>query len=70
MNVYVPYLDCICPVLNIAYVILRYFLIQKNHQGDTLMEEVAKHLDLLERDYFGLAYIDEGIMVGSVYVFV
>ena len=37
---------------------------QKHHQGETLLDEVAKHLDLLEKDYFGLAYTDEGMMVG------
>ena len=36
---------------------------QKNRQGDALMDEVANHLDLLEKDYFGLAYFDEGMMV-------
>jgi tyrosine-protein phosphatase non-receptor type 4 len=35
---------------------------QKHHQGETLLDEVAKHLDLLEKDYFGLAYTDEGMM--------
>jgi hypothetical protein len=33
----------------------------KNHQGEILLGEVAKHLDLLEKD-FGLAYTDEGMM--------
>ena len=31
--------------------------------GDTLMDEVSTHLNLLERDYFGLSYVDEGMMV-------
>lgn len=30
------------------------------------MERVLTHLDILERDYFGLAYRDDGIMVGLV----
>ena len=27
------------------------------------MDEVSTHLNLLERDYFGLSYVDEGMMV-------
>jgi hypothetical protein len=44
------------------------FLSQKNHQGEALLDEVAKYLDLLEKDYFGLAYIDEGMVVRTVSV--
>jgi hypothetical protein len=36
--------------------------VDKNHQGEALLDEVAKYLDLLEKDYFGLAYIDEGMV--------
>ena len=49
----------------VIYVLLHVSLsFQKHHQGETLLDEVAKHLDLLEKDYFGLAYTDEGMMVG------
>ncbi len=30
------------------------------------MEEVLHHLDILERDYFGLAYQDDGVTVSRV----
>jgi hypothetical protein len=44
------------------------FVSQKNHQGEILLGEVAKHLDLLEKDYFGLAYTDEGMMVSGIII--
>ncbi len=37
--------------------------IQKQSHGDVLLDEVFKHLDLAERDYFGVAYKDSDVMV-------
>ena len=32
---------------------------QKNAMGKELFEKVCQHLDLIEKDYFGLQYVDE-----------
>ena len=32
---------------------------QKNALGKELLEKVCQHLDLIEKDYFGLQYVDE-----------
>ena len=32
---------------------------QKNALGRELLEKVCQHLDLIEKDYFGLQYVDE-----------
>lgn len=34
--------------------------IDKHSHGNVLLEEVFNHLDILEKDYFGVAYLDEG----------
>lgn len=34
------------------------FQIERNAKGQTLLDNVFQHLDLIERDYFGLQYID------------
>lgn len=38
-------------------VIFSYF--QKNAEGKELLDKVCQHLDLQERDYFGIQYVDE-----------
>ncbi len=35
-----------------------HFLFQKKSTGQQLMEQVNYHLDLIEKDYFGLQYTD------------
>ena len=40
---------------------------QKHSLGSTLLDEVYRHVDLLERDYFGLAYSDSGLMVTTLF---
>ena len=37
--------------------------LQKHSRGDVLLDEVFKHLDILERDYFGVGYVDSDVMV-------
>ena len=34
---------------------------QRNAEGRELFEKVCQHLDLIEKDYFGLQYTDERI---------
>ena len=34
------------------------FFLQKKATGQQLMEQVYYHLDLIEKDYFGLQYMD------------
>ncbi|XP_064402254.1 tyrosine-protein phosphatase non-receptor type 4-like [Halichondria panicea] len=36
--------------------------VDKQSHGDVLLDEVFKHLDLAERDYFGVAYKDSDVM--------
>lgn len=33
-------------------------LLQANHKGKYLLEQVCKQLNLIEHDYFGLRYVD------------
>lgn len=36
------------------------FFLQREHKGQFLLDYVFKSLNLLEKDYFGLRYVDEG----------
>ena len=38
-------------------------MLQKHSHGDALLDEVFGHLNILERDYFGLSYIDDRVTV-------
>lgn len=37
---------------------LLFWLLQKHSKGQTLMDMVCEHLNLLEKDYFGLTFAD------------
>lgn len=51
---------CLCIQLYICSLkIIRICPLQKHHQGQVLLDVVFKHLDLTERDYFGLQLADE-----------
>ena len=45
-----------------------YFAVclQKQSLGSTLLDEVFRELDLLEKDFFGLAYGNKGLGMVSV----
>ena len=47
---------------------LWYFVVclQKQSLGSTLLDEVFRELDLLEKDFFGLAYGNKGLGMVSV----
>ncbi len=34
------------------------YILQRKAKGQDLLDKVCEHVDLLERDYFGLNYID------------
>ena len=45
------------------------FLFQKKSEGHILLEQVFYHLDLIEKDYFGLQYTDHhnvSVSIGPV----
>ena len=45
------------------------WLLQKKSHGNVLLEQVFYHLDILEKDYFGLQYTDHyNVNVSSLYV--
>lgn len=51
-----------CPVIYIYLLVkekVSIFSLQKHDQGQVLLDVVFKHLDLTERDYFGLQLADE-----------
>lgn len=44
------------------------WLLQKKSHGNVLLEQVFYHLDILEKDYFGLQYTDHyNVNVSSLY---
>ena len=44
------------------------WLLQKKSHGSVLLEQVFYHLDILEKDYFGLQYTDHyNVNVSSLY---
>jgi tyrosine-protein phosphatase non-receptor type 4 len=47
-------------LLEIATVIY-YFHFQKRAKGHVLLELVYQHLELIEKDYFGLQFSDNGM---------
>lgn len=47
------------------------WLLQKKSHGHELLEQVFYHLDILEKDYFGLQYTDHyNVNVSSLYMYV
>ena len=44
--------------IHVLTFVFPYFLFQKKSTGQQLMEQVNYHLDLIEKDYFGLQYTD------------
>lgn len=41
------------------------FHVEKRAKGAVLLEQVYQHLELVEKDYFGLQYSDEGGSINS-----
>jgi len=39
------------------------FVVQRNSQAAVLLSEVFEFMDVVEQDYFGLTYDDDGKMV-------
>lgn len=53
------YLNYVCPVIICSLNSVCICFLQKHDQGQVLLDVVFKHLDLTERDYFGLQLADE-----------
>ena len=46
------------------------FLFQKKSEGHILLEQVFYHLDLIEKDYFGLQYTDHHNVSVSIWTYI
>ena len=46
--------------LNAAVRLSCDILFQRHAKGQVLLQQVFEHLELIEKDYFGLQYIDTG----------
>lgn len=47
-------------ILQLQWVCNEIFVFQRHAKGQVLLQQVFEHLELIEKDYFGLQFIDTG----------
>ena len=50
--------SCQLSCIHYSYLPMPFCSLQKKSHGNVLLEQVFYHLDILEKDYFGLQYTD------------